>query len=287
VQRDFSLEKYKQIILVFANKGFKSLSLFEALESIDLYSREKIFLIRHDIDTKYDLPIALKMAQFEAERGIIATYYFRTVPETLNLGIIRQIANLGHEIGYHYEVMAFEKGNENNAIARFKNDLELLRSVYPVKTICQHGGAMGIYNTTSLKGLFKIARDYFFGSLKIEYYVSIDLWRKYKFEDFGLIGDAYLSLDFKQIKYFSDTGQRWDGHETRILDKIDEGENAFITTRTSNELINLIESGKVPRINLLVHPANWNDNIFNWLKWGLLQKLRNLLKRIYKSKNKL
>lgn len=282
--RDFSIEKYKQIITQIINSEYRSISLKDFLSNKNS-SGYKFVILRHDIDTKYDLPIALEMAKFEAQNNITASYYFRTVPETLDLNVIKEIVDLGHEIGYHYEVMSLAKGNEREALIRFRKDLELLRTIYPVKTICQHGGAMGHYNTTSIKGLFKIGWDYLRGKIKkIEYYPSLVLWEKYKFEDFGLIGDAYLSIDFKKVKYFSDTGQRWDSFNTRIMDNIDEGDNNLITARTSNDLINIIKSGKLKQLNLLVHPANWHDNLWDWIKWRILQKIRNTLKKLYNPK---
>ncbi len=40
---------------------------------------------------------------FEHALGVAATYYFRAVPESWDEGVIREIARMGHEVGYHYE----------------------------------------------------------------------------------------------------------------------------------------------------------------------------------------
>jgi len=286
IQRDFTINKYKNLLSTFLKEGYKFITVEQVIRSNKFLEADKVVVNRHDIDTKYDLPNAIEMARLEYNNNIKSSYYFRTVPETLNLKIIQQIADLGHEIGYHYEVMSFAKGNYQEAVKRFSRDLDILRQIYPVKTICQHGGAMGHYNTTSIQGLLKIGWDYLRGRIKrIEYFPSTVLWDKYKFEDFELIGDAYLSLNFKKIKYFSDTGQRWDSFDTRILDNIDEGENLKkISARTTNEMIKIIESGKIKYFNLLVHPANWHNNYYDWIKWRLLQKIRNTLKKTYKPK---
>jgi hypothetical protein len=45
------------------------------------------------------------MALIEHEYGIRSTYYFRTVKEVFQPDIIRKIADHGHEIEYHYEVL--------------------------------------------------------------------------------------------------------------------------------------------------------------------------------------
>ena len=281
--RDFTVKKYKELITVLLKEGYKTISVGQAIPLNDIRDDEKIAIVRHDIDTRFDLPIALEMASFENQNNVVASYYFRTVPETYDTSVMEKIRDLGHEIGYHYEVMSLAKGNEAEAMKRFIKDLEELRQICQVKTICQHGGAMGHYNTTSLSGLMEIGWDYLRGKInRIEYYPSIKLWEKHKLEDYDLVGDAYLSLDFSIFKYFSDTGQRWDSHGTRILDSIQESE-AYrnITAKNTDDLIELIRSDKIRYLNLLVHPANWNDPFFSWLKWRILQKVRNNLKKLY------
>jgi hypothetical protein len=41
------------------------------------------------------------MAKLEAALGIKATYYFRTIPKTFKPEIIKEIVDIGHELGYH------------------------------------------------------------------------------------------------------------------------------------------------------------------------------------------
>jgi hypothetical protein len=45
------------------------------------------------------------MAELEHELGIQSTYYFR-FPYTFKPDIIGKIHDLGHEVGYHYEVLS-------------------------------------------------------------------------------------------------------------------------------------------------------------------------------------
>ena len=78
-------------------------------------------------------------AKIEHELGIQASYYFRVVPESNQPEYIRQIAALGHEIGYHYEDMAICQGNTEEAVGHFKQQLQYFRQFYPVRTICMHG----------------------------------------------------------------------------------------------------------------------------------------------------
>ena len=46
---------------------------------------------------------SLRTARIESELGIKGTYYFRMIPESFDDRVIKQIYDLGHEIGYHYE----------------------------------------------------------------------------------------------------------------------------------------------------------------------------------------
>ena len=63
--------------------------------------KDRVVILRHDVDT---LPEnSLKTAKLEHDLGIKGTYYFRIVRESYDEIIIKQIAGLGHEIGYHYE----------------------------------------------------------------------------------------------------------------------------------------------------------------------------------------
>ena len=82
--------------------------------------------------------------------------------------------------------------------------------------------------------------------------------------------------------YISDTGIRWDGYKNRILDFVDADyyKKEKIIARDTNQLINIITENRYPRLNILVHPANWIDPIFSWCKWRLLQYLRNFGKKI-------
>jgi hypothetical protein len=226
------------------------------------------------------------MARFESQNNISASYYFRTIPDVFNKNIIKAIFYLGHEIGYHYEVLALTDGDFHAGIELFEKDVKALRDICPISTICQHGGTLGPYSSTSISGLIKTGFALLSNKINMNYHPSIQLWEKYKLEDFDLTGDAYLSFDFEKIKYFSDTGLSWDSHGTRIVDNVSEGENQNLKAHTTDDLITLIDQDKINSINLLVHPANWNDPILKWLEWRTLQSVRNISKKILKRKKK-
>ena len=108
------------------------------------------------------------------------------------------------------------------------------------------------------------------------------LWKKYDFQDYGLIGDAYISLDFSKIFYFSDTGIDWSSFKNRILDNIDVDyycdKGSLI--ESTDDLIEIIENEELEKICILTHPPNWSLGWFDFIKWRFLQVFRNFGKRI-------
>ena len=107
---DFTLEKYK--------------ALLEALK------RHGHYAIRHDVDLRPSF--ALRVAKIESAQGMHATYYFRTIPGCYDEEVIREIAALGHRIGYHYENMTTCNGVIEAAYLDFVQNLEkvLLQHMY-------------------------------------------------------------------------------------------------------------------------------------------------------------
>jgi hypothetical protein len=92
---------------------------------------------------------ALKMAELEHALGVCSTYYFRH-PHTFIPEIIEQVLSLGHEVGYHYEVLAKAKGDYEEAIGLFARELEEFRSLCDVRTICMHGSPLSRYDNRDL-----------------------------------------------------------------------------------------------------------------------------------------
>ena len=101
---DFTLDHYSECLSIALKKSYRffPLSLYEEAMCVD-----KCILNRHDVDTQLD--VALEMAHIENSLGISSTYFLRFHSHTYNLmnvkhaSIVRQISDLGHEIGLHFE----------------------------------------------------------------------------------------------------------------------------------------------------------------------------------------
>jgi hypothetical protein len=51
-------------------------------------------------------------------------------------------------------------------------------------------------------------------------YNNRDLWKRYDYRDFGIIGEPYFDVDFDKMFYLTDTGRRWDGWRVSVRDKV-------------------------------------------------------------------
>jgi len=47
-----------------------------------------------------------------------------------------------------------------------------------------------------------------------------DLWKRYNYRDFGIIGEPYFDVNFDKVLYLTDTGRRWDGEGVSVRDKV-------------------------------------------------------------------
>jgi hypothetical protein len=109
---------------------------------------QPIILLRHDVEARYGN--ALKLAQLQHGLGIRGTYYFRIYPRKGNEVIIREIAGMGHEIGYHYDDLTECRGDYEKAILRFQKNLEYLRQFGPVTTAAMEGAPLSRFDNRDL-----------------------------------------------------------------------------------------------------------------------------------------
>ena len=229
----------------------------ELLQSLKCYGFEYLCL-RHDVDLK---PAnSLRTALIEAELGLYGIYYFRAVPESWDESIIRQIAELGHEIGYHYESLTTCNGDIDAAYADSRKNLEALRKLVPVKSICMHGSPRSPFD-------------------------SKDIWKKYDYHALGIENEPYLDTDFSHVFYLTDTGRRWDGYKVSVRDKIpvfqDQWTKQGLTFHSTDDVINGLSQGIIPKcLMITVHPQRWNPFGAAWCKELFLQNAKNLVKRL-------
>ena len=105
--KDFTLDIYRELLETLQRQGYEMISYEEYIRDLETSRRrdfDRFVILRHDVDARPEN--SLKTAQIEHAVGAKATYYFRVGKESNVPEVIKGIAKLGHEIGYHYEDMA-------------------------------------------------------------------------------------------------------------------------------------------------------------------------------------
>jgi len=204
---DFTFKTYIQLLESLKKAGYHFQTYAEYVSKPVLEIPSKCIMLRHDVEAHYEN--ALRMAIIQNEQGIKGTFYFRIFAKSFQSEVVKQIAHLGHEIGYHYDDLAVCKGDYEKAIKRFEAHLNRLRELAPVKTITMDGSPLSRYDNRKL-------------------------WSKYDYKALGILAEPYFDLDFNAVFYITDTGRRWDGHLFNVRDKATD-ENPL----TNPEFLNL------------------------------------------------
>ncbi|MBB72245.1 MAG: hypothetical protein CMF50_07595 [Legionellales bacterium] len=223
---DFTLSKYQRLLEACQATKHDIITMqvfFECQQPAT-----NTIILRHDVDRR--IKNALNMARLEARLGVKATYYFR-VPYTFKPTLVEEIANLGHEVGFHYETLAKTKGDVKAAHALFNAELEQLRSIVDIKTICMHGSPLSPYDNR-------------------------DLWQEYDFKALGIIGEPYLSIDYDKVAYVTDTGRSWGSDATNLRDRVTTSQALAPAMGTTEELINFVGTNQHSLI-IQTHPERW------------------------------
>lgn len=262
--RDFTINTFIILLNSLKKANYKFQTFAEYLKSPE----PRVVILRHDVDAKK--LNSLRTARIEAEMGIKGTYYFRIVPQSFDPEIIRQIAALGHEIGYHYEDLAMARGNMERAITLFSQNLISFRRIVRIETICMHGSPLSRYDNRKI-------------------------WEKFNYRDFGISGEPYFDLDFNKVLYLTDTGRRWDGEKVSVRDrlfvmkndigKLKVAENFRI--HTSFDIIESTRRNQIPaNLMITIHPQRWDNEFWPWILEFIMQKQKNILKNLIVLKNK-
>jgi hypothetical protein len=246
--RDFTMAKYGELCRVLLGAGYTPVTVERYLAG---GSDGRTVVLRHDVDRKPEN--ALKMAELEHALGVTSTYYFRH-PHTFIPEIIEQVLSLGHEVGYHYEVLAKARGDYEKAIGLFARELEEFRTLCDVRTICMHGSPLSRYDNR-------------------------DLWKRYDFEEFGIAGEAYLSMAGKSLRYLTDTGRNWGGKHS-VRDAMPGVEPVPPSVATTDDLARWIGSAGEERLYLTMHPERWAMSEGEWVIGSLTDLAVNMGKTV-------
>ena len=245
---DFSLQSYASACQQYLAAGGQFFTVKDWIEK----SPNHGCVIRHDVDR--NPKCALEMARLENELGFSSTYYFRVIGTARNPSIIREIKKLGHEVGYHYEDFCLCRGNLKLAAKSFRENLAWIRQIAEVSTVSMHGSPLSKFN-------------------------NLDIWDVLNLSDEGLLGDAFLTINYQEIFYFTDTGRSWSGINLR-----DMPPNAVRNTeiKTTKELTDFLISSTNRKVAICSHPERWNADMTSWMIQLIKDNLANFLKKLVK-----
>lgn len=253
---DFTYDAYASLLDAVLDRGVSFVTVRDYIAGEDL--PEGFVVLRHDVDRKPGN--ALDFARMEADRGVRSTYYVRTVEKTFDPEVVREIEALDHEVGYHYEDVDRTDGDLRRAHDSFATNLARLRRLATVETACMHGNPLTPHDNR-------------------------DMWTVGPgFDAYDLLGEAYLSMDFTDVAYYSDTGRTWrDGalkikdHPVRADGTITQDGKATQVASTP-ELAALIAASPDGRYCVLSHPDRWAGSSVEYASEAAFDAIKNVAK---------
>jgi hypothetical protein len=149
-------------------------------------------ILRHDIDNSVEK--AVKFAEIEAKLGVTSTYFvlmtsdFYNPSSRINLEGLRKIQKFGHEIGLHFDEMAYD--DLEDVIGAIQKEARLLSDILeiPITTVSMHRPSQK--------------------TLDANYEIPCMI-------------NSYGKTFFNEFKYLSDSRRRW---REPILDIIKNGQ---------------------------------------------------------------
>ncbi|MDO9538029.1 MAG: hypothetical protein Q7J68_06895, partial [Thermoplasmata archaeon] len=129
----------------------------------------------------------------------------------------------------HYENLSELRNNEL-ALKDFEEKLSRLRKLAPVRTVAMHGAPrIPVRNADMLAGV--------------------------NLSKYDLLGEPYLSPEFADIVYVTDSGRRWSSGAGSVRDPM--GKPREEKVRGTDELIEIVSSKKYPRVMVNARPEGW------------------------------
>lgn len=245
--KDFTLHTYKILLIALQEQGYH----FQTMEEFIKKPQQKAIILRHDIDV-FNASV-YKMAYLEQALSISASYYFCAKHILYHPSKIKEIKQLHHEIGYHYNDLVEEKGNIGRAMDKFNKHMTTLKRIQLIATVTPHGAPLS----------------------KID---NKQLIRFIKYSNLNIIGEPYTDINFEQVLYLTDTGRRWNASKSNIRDKVIQSplQTRFSFASTGDILAHINQLP--PQIMFTIHPQRWSNHPLLWGKEYVWQGVKNRIK---------
>ena len=194
--------------------------------------------IKHDVETNVER--ALKIAEIEAKYSIRATYFVQSYLLPANKNLLHAIAELGHEVTYHYDVLDANSGDFIKATLEFEEAVKNFEGAgFPVKSVCPHG------NPLMNRDGWDSNKDFFRNSQVASQFIGIF--------DLVVQGKDKILTDYM---YISDAGFSFNIISDIVNnDKILPNNTLILSI---NELIHIVNSKHAVIIS--THPHRWTSS---------------------------
>lgn len=108
------------------------------LRELGVGAERPVVALRHDVDDR--LESALEIARLEADRGIRATYYVLHTAPYWPSRRMRELQELGHEVGLHNDALTVHARSGDDPVETLRRELDHLRRIgVDVAGVAGHG----------------------------------------------------------------------------------------------------------------------------------------------------
>ncbi|MBT8243802.1 MAG: hypothetical protein HKP48_09010 [Winogradskyella sp.] len=220
-------------------------------------------VFKHDVET--NVSRALKMARIEAQYGITATYYVQGYLLKDNVALLKEIAKLGHEVTYHYDVLDANNGDYIKAREEFVDFVNAFEvNGFNIETLCPHGNPLMIRNGWNSN------KDFFRNDeISKEFSHMLDI-----------VVDLPKTL-VSEYKYISDAGFKFQIIANVEDNDINNGEDIHI--KSLENFVEILKENK--KVIFSTHPHRWKtcsiSAVINKSKFKFIRSVALLV-----SKNK-
>jgi len=174
---NFTLKHYEDICNIILKNQYKVCFFNDNLDNL-----ENVLILRHDVDQSLDQSI--KIAKIENKYNIKSTFFiwlrspFYNIFEKKYSDIIYEIANLGHQIGLHFDESVYKIENEVDLNNYINKEANIIKSFFNIDifAVSMHRPSKWLLNN----------------DVKLDEYIN-----------------TYEKRFFKDFKYFSDSRRQW------------------------------------------------------------------------------
>lgn len=226
----FRHSQYRDLLAILRASGRRVVTVAEYLQAG--YERRHFVILRHDVDRRPEK--AVDLARLESSLGFRSTYYFRSDRSgAFSVRFLREIAALGHEVGFHYETLSRCGGNVRRALELFASQLASFRRSAECVTVSMHGAPMSRHDNQ------RLAEHIEYGKL-------------------DLLGDAVRHIEKDAPYYFTDTGGRWSasGH-SNLRDRLGRPLPPGVVPGDDEAFVLFLSVADSP-VYISTHPERWS-----------------------------